>query len=337
MYKFLIAPFFIVFTLFSFAQTKTNEWENPKIVGRNKEPARASFVMFDNETSALIDSPEKSKYYQSLNGTWKFNIVKNPTDRPQNFYQTNLNDTDWKTIQVPSNWELQGFDTPIYTNIVYPFPKNPPFIDGDYNPVGSYRTTFEVADAWSDKEVILHFGSISGYARIFLNGKEVGMTKASKTAAEFDVTTFLKDGKNLLAVQVFRWHDGSYIEDQDFWRLSGIERDVYLQATPKTTVWDYVVEGNLDDSYKNGEFKLSADLRSFGKKVSKNQTVSLKLLDAKGNEVYSEAKKVKKSESKVSFSTTIKDVKKWSAEQPYLYRYVLTLEDKKDTQVLSKK
>lgn len=138
------------------------------------------------------NNPQKSALYQSLNGSWKFNIVKNPSQRPMDFFAVNLDDSNWKNIQVPSNWEIEGFDIPIYTNITYPFPKNPPFINGDYNPVGSYRRTFTIADSWKDKEIILHFGSISGYAKVFLNGKEVGMTKASKTPAEFNITSFLQ-------------------------------------------------------------------------------------------------------------------------------------------------
>ncbi len=333
----LITVLLLSTVYFGFSQDKPNEWENPRVIDRNKETGRASFVLYQDEASALTDEPKNSEFYQSLNGTWKFNIVKNPADRPLDFYENDLDDSHWKNIKVPSNWELEGFDTPIYTNIVYPFPKNPPFIDGDYNPVGSYRTTFEVSKAWKNKEIILHFGSISGYARIFLNGKEVGMTKASKTAAEFNVTKFLNEGKNVLAVQVFRWHDGSYLEDQDFWRLSGIERDVYLQAMPKLAVWDYFVEASLDSEYNNGLFNVSIDLRKFDGKPSKNQTASISLLDAKGNTVYSESKKVNTLTKTVHFSATIKDVLKWSAETPNLYRYVLKLSDKKGSQVISKK
>ncbi|AXP81475.1 Beta-galactosidase [Mariniflexile rhizosphaerae] len=332
--------FILIFLLpfhIGFAQVKANEWENPNVIDRNKETGRASFVLYQDETSAITDTPENSKLYQTLNGTWKFSIVKKPADRPLNFFDVNLDDFNWKHIEVPSNWELQGFDIPIYTNVTYPFPKNPPFIDGNYNPVGSYRKTFSVSKSWDDKEVILHFGSISGYARIFLNGEEVGMTKASKTVAEFNITKFLKKDKNILAVQVFRWHDGSYLEDQDFWRLSGIERDVYLQAIPKTAIWDYFAKANLDDTYNNGLFSLDVNLKSFGKKVSKGQVVSVCLVDADGNKVYEEEKKIDGLTNNISFSSTINNVSKWSAENPYLYRYILKLTDKKSTQVASKK
>lgn len=316
-----------------------NEWENPQILDRGKEAGRSSFLLFSNENELKGNNPQKSELYQSLNGNWKFNIVKSPAQRPLDFYAANLNDAGWKNIEVPSNWELQGYDIPIYTNITYPFPKNPPFIAPEYNPVGSYRRTFTVSESWNDKEIILHFASISGYARVFLNGKEVGMTKAAKTPAEFNITSFLKKGENLIAVQVFRWHDGSYLEDQDFWRLSGIERDVYLQAMPKTTVWDYFVKSDLDNQYKNGLFNLDLTLRYFEKSKVKNPVIKVELFDDKEKVVFSETKKINNKEEKISFEKTIENVKQWSNETPNLYRYTIALLDNKGKvlEIISKK
>ena len=321
----------------NFAQN--NEWENPQILDRGKEAGRSSFLLFSNENELKGNNPQKSELYQSLNGNWKFNIVKSPSQRPLDFYAADLNDSGWKNIEVPSNWELQGYDIPIYTNITYPFPKNPPFIAPDYNPVGSYRRTFTVAESWNDKEIILHLASISGYARVFLNGKEVGMTKAAKTPAEFNITSFLKKGENLIAVQVFRWHDGSYLEDQDFWRLSGIERDVYLQAMPKTTVWDYFVKSDLDNQYKNGLFNLDVTLKYFEKSKIKNPAVKVELFDNKENAIFSETKKVNNKEPKISFEKAIENVKQWSNETPNLYRYTISLLDNKGKvlEIISKK
>ena len=318
---------------------QNNEWENPQILDRGKEAGRSSFLLFSNEAEVKGNNPQKSELYQSLNGNWKFNIVKNPSQRPIDFYAVNLDDTNWKNIQVPSNWEIEGYDIPIYTNITYPFPKNPPFINGDYNPVGSYRRTFTIADSWKDKEIILHFGSISGYVKVFLNGKEVGMTKAAKTPAEFNITSFLKKGDNLIAVQVFRWHDGSYLEDQDFWRLSGIERDVYLQAMPKTTIWDYFVKSDLDNQYKNGIFSLDVTLKYFENNTIKNPSVKVELFDNQENVVYSENKKVNTKEPKISFEKTLENVKQWNAETPNLYRYTISLLDNKGKtlEIVSKK
>ncbi|WP_028374983.1 glycoside hydrolase family 2 TIM barrel-domain containing protein [Leeuwenhoekiella sp. MAR_2009_132] len=310
------------------AQNQQNEWENPTILDRNKEEGRSAFVLYDKAKNAQTRTPEKSSLYKSLNGSWKFNLAKNPQQLPQNFYKTDLDDSGWDAINVPSNWETEGFDIPIYTNVAYPFPKNPPFINGDYNPVGSYRTTFTVPEGWSDKEIILSFGSISGYARIFVNGKEVGMTKASKTPAEFDITSFLQKGENLLAVQVTRWHDGSYLEDQDFWRLSGIERTVFLQAMPKTTIWDYRVTSDLDANYNNGKFTAEVDIRYFAKSKIKNPRVQVALFDKDGNLVLAEKKNVPVAGGNLSFNLTIPDVLKWSGETPYLYNYIIKLEDK---------
>ncbi|TDD94221.1 glycoside hydrolase family 2 TIM barrel-domain containing protein [Flavobacterium cellulosilyticum] len=335
----LVVLMFLLAVQINFAQKKQNEWENPKVFEKNKEPGRSNFVIYENEKSAKENNPENSEFYQSLNGLWKFSIVKNPSQRPLDFYTPELNDSNWKEILVPSNWELQGYDIPIYTNVTYPFPKNPPFIGGDYNPVASYRRTFSIPENWKDKEVILNFESISGYARVFLNGKEVGMTKVSKSPAEFDITPYLNKGENLIAVQVFRWHDGSYLEDQDFWRLSGIERNVSLQALPKTAIWDYFVKSDLDNQYKNGIFNVDVNLRSFGKSKIKNPIVKLQLFDSDEKLVYSEEKKVSSENEKISFDKTISNVKKWSNEAPNLYRYTLSLLDKKGTviEVISKK
>ncbi|SFU56134.1 beta-galactosidase [Pustulibacterium marinum] len=320
------------------AQQAKNEWENPTVLDRNKEEGHAQFVVYNSEKAAQSGEHSSSEFYKSLNGTWKFSVVKTPKERPTDFFKTNLDDSSWDDIKVPSNWELEGFDTPIYTNVKYPFPKNPPFIDESYNPVGSYRTTFTVPADWDEKEVILHFGSISGYAKIYVNGEEVGMTKASKTPAEFDVTEFLKEGENLLAVQVFRWHDGSYLEDQDFWRLSGIERDVYLQALPKLTVWDYFVKAGLDDSYTDGNLDATVDLRKFEGNKNRKAEVTFTLVDAAGKKVYTETKEVGKKDEIVNFNTTIKEVHKWSDETPYLYSYTISWKgNKSDLAVIAGK
>lgn len=337
MYKFLTTTLLVSLVSFSFAQIKINEWENPSIVDRNKEAGRTVFTLYDNEELAIANTPENSKFYKSLNGSWKFNIVKKPSERPLDFYKTDLNTTKWQDIQVPSNWELQGFDIPIYTNVVYPFPKNPPYIDAGYNPVGSYRKMVTIPKHWKDKEIFINFGSISGYARIFINETEVGMTKASKTAAEFNITKYLKEGENVIAVQIFRWHDGSYLEDQDFWRLSGLERDVYLHAVPKKTIWDYHVSASLDDTYVNGVFNLNVNLRNFKSKASKNQQLSVRLISDKGDVVFSEVKKIKASDTLVKVSSTINKVLKWSAEHPNLYQLILKLSDKQDAQVVATK
>ena len=289
----------------------------------------------------MNDNPQKSPWQYSLNGTWKFVYAPSIAESIKDFYCTDLSDNDWDTITVPSNWEIQGFGEPIIRNIQYVFSPNPPYIDVD-NPVGTYRRTFTVPQNWQGREVLLHFGSISGYARIYVNGQQVGMTKASKTPAEFNVTNYLKKGENLLAVQVYRWHDGSYMEDQDFWRLSGIERDVFLTAYPQTTIWDFFLHAGLDDTYRHGQFRATVDLRSFNANATLQKgTLTLELKDAGGKTVLSAQKAycISDISTTLTFEGTVRNVRKWSAEHPSLYDCILTLranDDKQQTVVAHK-
>ncbi|MFG4003357.1 glycoside hydrolase family 2 TIM barrel-domain containing protein [Flavobacterium aquidurense] len=303
-----------------FGQKGNNEWEDPTTFERNKEAPRTGFTI-NNVPGTKSPEGQNTSDVLSLNGEWNFNLVKTPDQRPLDFFQTGFDDSKWSKIPVPSNWEMHGFDMPIYTNYTYPFAANPPFIDNSYNPVGSYRRKFTVPQNWKDKEIILHFGSISGYARIFINGKEAGMTKASKTAAEFNITSLLKNGENLLAVQVFRWHDGSYLEDQDFWRLSGIERDVMLIGMPKSTVWDYEVVAGLDDSYQNGKLTAKVIFREFAKKINKGRYVRFVLNDSDGKEIAAVQKKLTVKDTAIDFNIDVANVIKWSSETPKLYSY----------------
>ena len=327
--KFLL----LLLLLINFLQLKAqnNDWENPALVDQGKERPHVPFMLFNNEKAVIEDDYSRSDRYQLLNGSWKFNYVDQYANRIKDFYREDINDQLWANINVPSNWELNGFGIPIYTNITYPHPKNPPFI-GENNPVGTYRKAFTIPVNWKGEEVFIHFGSISGCAFIYLNGKKVGMTKASKTPAEFNITPFLKAGNNQLAVQVFRWHDGSYLEDQDFWRLSGIERDVYLFALPKISIWDFFLKGDLDANYKNGLFSADVDLRKFQDVVSGKGTLTVKLINSNGKEVFTQQKQFDQSSmdmQTVKFNGTVNNPFKWSAEQPNLYQCILKLEDEK--------
>ena len=307
----------------------------------NKEKPHADFRLYERTDDAVNDNPQKSSWQYSLNGTWKFVYAPSIAESIKDFYCTDLSDNDWDTITVPSNWEIQGFGEPIIRNIQYVFSPNPPYIDVD-NPVGTYRRTFTVPQNWQGREVLLHFGSISGYARIYVNGQQVGMTKASKTPAEFNVTNYLKKGENLLAVQVYRWHDGSYMEDQDFWRLSGIERDVFLTAYPQTTIWDFFLHAGLDDTYRHGQFRATVDLRSFNANATLQKgTLTLELKDAGGKTVLSAQKAycISDISTTLTFEGTVRNVRKWSAEHPSLYDCILTLranDDKQQTVVAHK-
>ncbi|MBO9563890.1 MAG: DUF4981 domain-containing protein [Niastella sp.] len=311
------------------AQQAGNDWENPTLLDANKEAPHATFMVFDNANDVTTDDYARSRSYQSLNANWKFTYVDRYADRIQDFYRENLDTRQWADITVPSNWELKGFGVPIYTNITYPHPKDPPAIGPD-NPVGTYRKEFDVPTRWDGQEVLLHFGSITGCAFIYVNGQKVGMTKAAKTPAEFNITKHLRKGKNLLAVQIFRWHDGSYLEDQDFWRLSGIERDVYLYALPKQTVWDFFLQPDLDAQYRNGQFKAAVTLRNFQPAATGKGTIVVSLLDAAGKQVWKQEQKyttTADSFQTIQFQGKVANVLKWSGENPNLYQCVINMKN----------
>lgn len=315
----------LVMTTALFAQ---NEWEDPTVYERNKEAGHVDFIAYSNVNAARVDDFERSPYFKSLNGTWKFKFVKKPADRPMDFYKTDFDDSDWADIKVPANWEIEGFGTPIYTNIIYPFPANPPYVDNEYNPVGTYRRSFFLPEGWTNKEVILNLSSVSGYARIFVNGQEVGMTKVAKSPSEFDVTKYLLPGENQMAIQIFRWHDGSYLEDQDFWRLSGLEQDVFLYALPKVSVWDFFLKAGLDTQYQDGTFQAEVQMRAFDGATGAGDVKVEIFKVGSGQAVFSQTKPYTSGSEMLNFSGTIKNVDKWSAETPDLYDCVITQKNK---------
>lgn len=332
MTRFSLLPALLAFAgTFARAQPTPNEWENPRVFEQHKEAPHASFMVYEKPADVVANDYARSPYYQSLNGPWKFSYVPRPAERPLDFQQPGFNDAGWKTIGVPSNWEMQGFGIPIYTNITYPFPKNPPFIDGRDNPVGSYRRTFTVPAGWAGREVLLNFGSISGYAVVFVNGQRVGMSKVAKSPAEFDITPYLKAGENTLAVQVTRWHDGSYLEDQDFWRVSGLDRDVYLYSLPQQSLWDFFVHADLDASYKNGRFSADVTVRNFAATAGAPTRVAVEVLDAAGKTVLRQQQPVLAlaagGQQVVRLSGRVPSVRPWTAETPTLYQCRLTLTD----------
>ena len=304
-----------------------NPREDPGISEINREKPRASFVPYATEEQAIKDSLWLSPYIFSLNGNWRFNFSKNPGERPFWFFKNNYDIRDWNNIKVPGNWELQGYDYPIYTNIIYPFVKNPPFIQKEYNPVGSYKKTFEVPADWQGKEIYIHFGAVSSCLNLWINEKYVGYSEDSKTPSEFNITPYLVSGENTVSAEIYRWCDGSYLEDQDFWRMSGITRDTYLMARNKQCIRDFKVIGNLDDSFKKGIFTFEVEMQN-----NNNQHGDLnfeaKLTDGdKVIKTYN--KEIGLSGKKIifSFSDTIPDVKKWTAETPNLYLLLMTVKD----------
>ncbi|MBM3404846.1 MAG: hypothetical protein FJY10_08150 [Bacteroidetes bacterium] len=219
-------------------------------------------MVFSDAASDIKNDWATSPSYKLLNGRWRFFWSENPDQRPKDFYKSDYDVSKWKFIPVPSNIELQGYGYPIYVNWAYEFTRqpNPPDVPDEYNPVGSYVTTFTIPAAWVNKQVFLHFGAVKSFMYVYLNGKRVGMSKDGKTPAEFNITSFLVPGANRLAVEVFRWSDGSFLECQDFWRISGIERDVYLFSTPNVFIRDFFARGDLVNEYQDGMLRLSMDI-----------------------------------------------------------------------------
>jgi len=319
--------------LFSTAQNAddySSYWENPQIHRINSEPPISTFYHYDNYTDALYNNPEKSPYIISLNGTWKFNWVSKPEDRPVNFYFPEFVDLDWEDIEVPANWELKGYGIPIYTDVEYPFPSNPPYIPHDYNPVGSYRRTFTIPEKWDNQNVFVHFGGVSSAYYLWINGQFIGYSQDSKTPTEFNITDFINYSEtNTIAVEVYRWSDGSYLEDQDYWKISGIERDVYLYSTPQTYIKEFYAKTNLDPTYNYGLFEIEIDINSHSKNFSVN--FELRENSNKRSVYIFSSKNIDQPENckihkKIS-NIKLQNIKKWSAEKPKLYALVVYLTD----------
>jgi beta-galactosidase len=317
---------------FSLAPSATppEDWENPAAIHASTEPPRAAFVPFPDAASALKLGPKESPRAMSLNGPWRFHWSPRPGDRPRDFWKPAADVAAWKETPVPSNWMFQGDDYPIYVNIPYEFARNPkpPFVPHDHNPVGSYRRTFTVPADWAGMDVYLHFGAVKSFFYVWVNGEKLGYSKDSKTPAEWNISKFLKPGENVLAAEVYRWSDGSYLECQDFWRLAGIERDVYLYAAPKVRIRDFEVRAGLDAAYKDGRLDVTVDLA--GETGPSRPTVALMLLDAAGRKVFAAARPANpdgEGRTSVRFEANLPGVARWSAETPELYRLVLELLD----------
>ena len=300
-------------------------WENPKVNEINRQMPRARFIPFANVEQARSEDKWKSPMIQSLNGMWKFHLAQNPAERPYWFFKDDFDTRNWDEIKVPSNWEREGYDYPIYVNIKYPHEKTPPKIQEHYNPVGSYKRTFEIPSNWKDKEVILHFGAASSMLNVWVNEEYVGYSEDSKTPAEFNITKYLKSGENSLAVEIFRWCDGSYLEDQDFWRMSGMTRDVYLLARGQQQIQDFRVISGLDETYTDGNFSLDVDVMNLGENAGSTEIEVV--LNDNGNEVASFSEKVSSGKQNLPFQAQIPQVKKWSAEYPNLYELIITLKN----------
>ncbi|MEH6305172.1 glycoside hydrolase family 2 TIM barrel-domain containing protein [Olivibacter sp. CPCC 100613] len=341
------------------------DWENEKVFEINKLPSHATAIPFDNEQQAIATIDSNSSLYKSLNGLWKFNWVKSPNERPKEFYKKGFNDSQWKELTVPSTWEVNGYGTPIYTNITYPFKVEPPKImkavdtswtkHKEPNPVGSYRRKIEIPSNWADKQIFLNFDGVQSAFYVWVNGEKIGYSEGSMTGASFDITEYVQTGQqNLIAVEVYKWSDGSYLEDQDMFRLAGIHRNVYLNAAPKLHIRDFFLKSILTDDLSSASFIVDTWLKNDGKGGDAVGSLSVKILDAEGKELALSSKMEERINRKIGLGnlfgkkeedaayqlkSTIQNPKLWSAETPYLYTVILTLKDKQDqvTEVLSSK
>lgn len=314
-----------------------NDWENPKVFAEGRLAPRATAFPYPDAENALGYDHAASPYFMSLNGKWKFKFSKTPAERPADFYVNDYSTDGWAEITVPSNWEMEGYGVPIYTNITYPFPKNPPFIPHDDNPVGSYKRDFTIPASWDGRKVFLHFDGSTAGMYVWINGEKVGYVQSTKNPAEFDITPYIHQGKNQIACEVYRWTDGSYLEDQDFWRLSGIDRDVYLYSTAEERILDIFAKAGLDKNYRNGELNVAVTLHNYASQPATSK-LSIALYDADRKKVLTRDKSVDipaNGAADVDFSAMVKNIKPWSGETPNLYTLVVTLSDEKGNVVES--
>ena len=330
--KALISIALVCLVTSTWAQQPLPYWQDIQTVSVNKEPARTAFMTYENRTQALTQDYANSPYYLLLNGIWNFYYVDAYKNLPVGIEQPGAN-IAWTDIKVPGNWEVQGHGTAIYTNHGYEWkPRNPqPPQLPEANPVGVYQRDFEIPAHWNGRDIYLSLDGAKSGVYVYVNGKEVGYSEDSKNTAEFKLNKYLKEGKNSLVLKIFRWSTGSYLECQDFWRISGIERDVFLFSQPKNHIRDFQVVSTLDNTYKNGIFKLATAVQT--ESLQNDLSLTYELLDAQGNTV---AKGTQKND-KINqiFETEIPNVKTWTSEHPNLYQLLITLkEGNKVTEVI---
>ena len=304
--------------------------ENPALVEENQEPPHVPLTAFDTIQSALSHRWGESPYYQDLNGAWKFHLADNPIEAPKDFYMQNYDIEDWADIKVPGTWQMQGWGHNVYRNIPMPFgPYDPPRVPDYINPTGSYVRTFQVPDNWNGRRVYLHFDGVKSAYRVWVNGEYVGFDKGSMTAGEFDITDFLKAGDNKLAVQVVRWSDGSYLEDQDMWRFSGIYRRVYLFSQPEIYIRDFFVTTDLDENYQNATLDVQAFIRNKSNTDFNKWSVRASVYDDSKTELVSFSQAIQElnsgEEATILLSRLVENPLKWSAEKPNMYSLILEL------------
>lgn len=303
------------------------EWENPAVNAVNTVRPHATMVSYSDNSAALTAGWRDSENVMSLDGKWKFNYSARPAERPYWFFREDYDTRQWPEIEVPSTWEREGYGIPYYVNIGYTFKVNPPFIDHSDNPVGSYKRSFTIPSGWSDKEVFLNFDGVSSAFYVWVNGELAGYSEDSKTTSEFNITSLLRKGRNTVAVEVYRYSDGSYLECQDFFRLSGIQRPVWLHARPRSFIRDFFAKATLVNNYSDGQLDLSVELANNDRKPA-GLRLEAGLYDGT-TKIFGETTEVLEVDSieLVKLAAEIPHPLPWSAESPSLYTLVLTLAD----------
>jgi len=310
---------------------KIRDWENPQVVERNKEPAHATLVPFEEEQQALEGQREASPYCLSLNGKWLFHWAANLREAPEGFYREDFDPSGWKEISVPSNWQMEGYGKPVYVNVQYPFPPDEmPRVPDESNEVGSYRTSFELPSEWQGQQIFIEFGGVESAFYLWVNGQMVGYSQGSRLPAEFNITKYVRPGKNLVAARVYRWSDGTYLEDQDHWRLAGIYRDVVVFSTPAVHVRDLAVRTLFDEQYEDATLAVRLHIKNYGKAQS-TRTAVVKLIGPDGELVAEPLEAVVAVGAGEEIVTRLEQVvakpQKWTAETPTLYTLLVTLLD----------
>ncbi|MFT4093616.1 MAG: glycoside hydrolase family 2 TIM barrel-domain containing protein [Niabella sp.] len=341
----------ILFTCFNLSNINAQthpEWEDPEVFAVNKEAPRATSLPYPSEALAAKNEYQASPWYQSLNGNWEFCWVEKVAEVPAGFFEEGYNaqpaalwkkgmpnqitgKSGWTTMPVPGNWEFNGYGIPMYVNTGFGFHAKPPFIDREFSPTGAYRHQFDIPHNWDGRKVFLHFEGGTNSMYVWVNGKKVGYTENSKSPAEFDITPYIRVGENLLACEVHKFSDGSYLEDQDMWRLGGINRNVYLYSTAQTRIEDFFSHADLDANYKNGLFSIDVKIRNYDSAAAA-QTVEVSIFDKAGKKVFDQHKKISILPGNIDavwLEGTVKTPLQWTAETPNLYNLLITLKDEK--------
>ncbi|MGI6544541.1 MAG: glycoside hydrolase family 2 TIM barrel-domain containing protein [Limnochordia bacterium] len=307
-----------------------HDWENPAVLGRNRLEAHTLLLPYDEEKAAIDGERGSSPWFRLLNGSWHFHYAESPAEAPAGFFSPSFDSSAWDRIDVPSNWQLKGYGRPHYTNVIYPFPVDPPRVPSE-NPTGSYRREFVIPAFWADRQITLRFEGVDSAFYVWVNGRQVGFSKGSRIPAEFDITPYVRPGKNLLAVQVHQWSDGSYLEDQDMWWLSGIFRDVYLVANPRVQLFDLRTVTQLDADYRDAVLRIELQLKNYGEETAQGYKVRYNLLDANLQSVSTGTVRFSEVAGGQIIAATVdqplSNPHKWTAETPYLYTLLLTLLD----------